>query len=418
MDDRSRGMLSPYRVLDLTDEKGLLCGKLLGDLGADVIKIEVPGGDKARNNGPFFHDIPHQEYSLHWLSFNTSKRGITLNIEAKDGQAILKKLATTADVVIESYSPGYLDKLGLGYTDLIKINPKIILTSITPFGQTGPYKDYRGEDLVCWALSGKMLITGDPDRAPVRVSHLPHAWFHGSADGAAGTAMALYWRGISGRGQHVDVSMQESMEKVGIHSHLAWTLLKRDAWRGPFLKTAPSNSVTHFVWQCQDGHIVFYPFSGFAGLRASKPVIDWMDAEGMADDFIRRLDWESLDWGQTTQDTVDKIEGYFRRFFLTKTKQELFAGALEKFLLIQPVNTAKDIMDHPQLQGREYWQEVEYPVLGQQLTFPGAFLKSSATTCGISRRAPLIGEHNEEVYKGELGFTSVQLVNLKEAGII
>ncbi len=115
MNDRSRGMLSPYRVLDLTDEKGLLCGKLLGDLGADVIKVEAPGGDKARNNGPFFHDNPHPEHSLYWISFNSSKRGITLNIETRDGQDILKSLVATADVVIESYSPGYLDKLGLGY---------------------------------------------------------------------------------------------------------------------------------------------------------------------------------------------------------------------------------------------------------------------------------------------------------------
>ena len=411
-------MLSPYRILDLTDRKGQLCGKLLGDMGADVIKIEPPQGDAARNEGPFYHDDPHLERSLYWLSFNTSKRGITLNICTKDGQELFKRLVEKADVVIESFNPGYLDGFGLGYTDLCKINQKIVLTSITPFGQTGPYKDYKGEDLVCWALSGKLLITGDPDRAPIRVSQVPHAWFHGSVDGSTGTAMAIFWRGKSGRGQHVDVSMQESLEKVGIHSHLAWTLLRRNAYRGTFLRTPPSNTNTSFIWQCKDGYIVFYPFSGLAGLLASKPVVDLMDSEGMADDFIRGLDWANLDWGESTQEEANRIQGYFSRFFLTKTKAELFKIAQEKAMLIQPVNTAKDIMEHPQLKGRDYWQQVDHPDLRETLTYPGAFLKSSETSCGIRRRAPHIGEHNMKIYHGELGLSIEQIATLKESGVI
>lgn len=415
MDENEEGMLSPYRILDLTDKKGQLCGKLLGDMGADVIKIEPPGGDASRNEGPFYKDNPHPERSLYWMSLNTSKRGITLDIRTMDGQAVFKRLADKADAVIESFNPGYLDQLGLGYADLNKTNPRIILTSITPFGQTGPYMNYKGEDLVCWALSGKLLITGDPDRAPVRVSHVPHAWFHGSVDGAAGTAMAIFWRGTSGRGQHVDVSMQESLEKVGIHSHIAWTLLHRHAWRGPFLRTPPSNTSTSFIWECKDGYIVFYPFSGLAGLLASKPVVDLMDSEGMADDYIRGLDWASLDWGQTAQEEADRIQGYFQRFFRTKTKSELFSIAQEKAMLIQPVNTAKDIMEHPQLKGRGYWQQVQHEDLGERLIYPGAFLKSSETTCGVRRRAPHVGEHNQEVYGGELGLTPAQIVALKSA---
>src|SRR3990170_3305135 len=169
---KAEGMLSPYRVLDLTDEKGLLCGKILGDLGADVIKIERPGGDPARRIGPFYHDEPHPEKSLFWFAFNTSKRGITLNIETADGQEIFKRLVQTADFVIETFPPGYLAKLGLGYSDLEKINPGIILVSITPFGQTGPYKDWKGADIVAWATGGDMAPWGEPDRPPIRISHL------------------------------------------------------------------------------------------------------------------------------------------------------------------------------------------------------------------------------------------------------
>ncbi len=418
MEDKSEGMLSPYRILDLTDMKGMLCGKLLGDMGADVIKIEPPQGDAVRNEWPFYHDDPNPERGFYWLSYNTSKRGITLNIETKEGQELFNRLVERADAVIESFTPGYLDGLGLGYGDLQKINPRIILTSITPFGQTGPYSSYRGEDLVCWALSGKMYITGDPDRAPVRVSHVPHAYFHGSADGAAGTAMAIFWRGTSGRGQHVDVSMQESLEKVGIHSHVAWALLRRLAPRGTFLSTPPSNSRTSFIWQCKDGYIVFYPFSGLAGLLATRPVVDLMDSEGMADDFIRNVDWASLDWGQSTQVEVDRIQNYFIRFFLTKTKEELFKIAQEKVMLIQPINTAKDILAHPQLTGRDFWQRINHPEIDDVLTYPGPFMRASETSCGIRRIAPQLGEHNTEIYEEELGLSQEEMADLKEANVI
>src|SRR4030042_5428083 len=136
-------LLSGCRALDLTDEKGFVCGQILAAMGVDVIKIEKPGGDPARFLPPFYHDKPDPEKSLFWFAFNTSKRGITLNIETTGGQEIFKRLAATADFVIESFPPGYLDRLGLGYPAMEKINPGIIVVSITPFGQTGPYKDYK-----------------------------------------------------------------------------------------------------------------------------------------------------------------------------------------------------------------------------------------------------------------------------------
>jgi crotonobetainyl-CoA:carnitine CoA-transferase CaiB-like acyl-CoA transferase len=182
-------LLSPFRALDLTDEKGFLCGRILGDLGADVIKIEKPGGDPARDIGPFYHDIPDPEKSLFWFAFNANKRGITLDIENPDGQEIFKQLVKSADFAIESFPPGYMDSLGLGYLALSEINPKIILTSITPFGQTGPYKDYKASDLIAMAMGGQMYLCGDPDRPPVRVS-FPQAYCHAGAQGAMGTMIA------------------------------------------------------------------------------------------------------------------------------------------------------------------------------------------------------------------------------------
>ena len=169
--EKTDTMLSPYRVLDLTDEKGQLTGKLFGDLGADVIKVEKPGGDPSRNLGPFYHDEVDPEKSLNWFAFNTSKRGITLDIEKSEGQELFKKLVKTADFVIESFPPGYMDNLGLGYSDLEKVNPGIIMAAITPFGQTGPYRDLKAPDIVLWAMGGRMFAIGDADRPPLRMSH-------------------------------------------------------------------------------------------------------------------------------------------------------------------------------------------------------------------------------------------------------
>ena len=180
-------LLSPYRVLDLTDEKGLLCGKILGDMGADVIKIERPGGDSARQLGPFYHDDPDPEKSLYWFAFNTNKRGITLNIESADGLDVFKRLVKSADFVVESFAPGHMDRLGIGYRDLEQINPGVILVSITPFGQSGPYVErlYKDTDMILWALGGMMAICGDPDRPPNQIS-FPHAYLHGGAEAAQG----------------------------------------------------------------------------------------------------------------------------------------------------------------------------------------------------------------------------------------
>ena len=192
------GILSPYRVLDLSDDKGLMCGKLLGDLGADVIKIEKPGGDSVRSIGPFYQDIPDKEKSLFWFAYNTNKRGITLNIESDSGQEILRRLIARADLVIESFTPGYMKKLGLAYSALEKVNPRIIMVSITPYGQTGPYSHFKAPDIVAWAMGGQMYPCGDGDRCPVRVSHHSQAYLHAGTAAAAGALIALYrgpaWR--------------------------------------------------------------------------------------------------------------------------------------------------------------------------------------------------------------------------------
>ena len=163
-------LLTPYRILDLTGEHGLMCGKVLGDFGAEVIIVEPPGGHPARSIGPFYKDERHPEKSLFWFAFNTSKKSITLDIMHSEGQQLLKELVRQTDIVVESFAPGYLDDLGLSYATLSAIKPDLIFTSITPFGQTGPRSNWKGTDLTLQARSGMQYLLGDPDRAPVRIS--------------------------------------------------------------------------------------------------------------------------------------------------------------------------------------------------------------------------------------------------------
>lgn len=413
MIEKTEGMLGPCRVLDLTDQKGFMCGKIMGDLGADVIKIERPGGDPARNIGPFYHDEVDPEKSLFWFALNTSKRGITLDIETPEGQDIFKRLAKTADFVIESFPPEYMDKLGLGYSSLEKLNPGVIMVSITPFGQTGPYKDYKASDIVLWAMGAGnfMRSFGDADRPPFRISHHPQTYFHAGTEAVVGALTALYYRQATGEGQHVDVSIQECMS---FHPTGDWDLNKRSSARGESLIPV---RVTH-IWPCKDGYVMWRYTGGPYAVRHSIPLVKWIAEEGMADDWLQNFDWQNFSHYNTTQETIDRIEEQTIKFFMTHTKAEMMAGAIKHRIMLYPVSSATDLVESPQLAARGFWTEVEHPELGTTVTYPGKWANASEAPPKISRRAPLLSEHNQEIYEKELGISSEQLLKLKQAEVI
>lgn len=412
---RVEGMLSPYRVLDLTDEMGLMCGKLLGDLGADVIKIERPGGDSARNIGPFYHDEIDPEKSLYWFALNTNKRGVTLNIDSADGREVFKQLVISTDFIIESFPPGYLDKLGIGYKDLEKINPKIIMVSITPFGQTGPYKDYKTSDMVTWAMSGQMYGTGDPDRGPIRISHHPQAYFSGGALGAAGALMALYQRNLTGEGQQVDISLQDSLAPY------TWATLSRWDMEGILQeRSGPANP--DWLFKTKDDGTVLYMITG---VKTNPALVKWMDSEGMAPDLIKQVDWQTIiDQSigpRNREESKKKFEPLLeiiRDFYKTHTKADLFEHGMKIGVSIYPQSTVKDMSIDSQLDFRKFWTDVEHPELGTIIRYPGAFAQTSELTPRVAFRAPLIGEHNKEIYEDELGISKEKIIRLKQAGII
>lgn len=421
MSDARKGidfLLEPYRVLDLTDERGLLAGKILADLGADVIQIEPPGGSPARNIGPFHGDDPLPDKSLFWWAYAANKRSITLDLERKDGRALLGQLVAEADFLIESFSPGYMESLGLSYESLASMNSKLIMVSITPFGQDGPYSQYQATDIVGMALGGFMYLTGDEDRAPVRIS-FPHFYLHGAAAGATAAMLAHTHRVVSGQGQYVDVSCQQAVAKTLAHAPQIWdiegAILKR---MGVYRQTSGENRV-RINWPCKDGY-VNYMVQGGTVAYSTRALLDWAKEDGLDTAELDEIEWEELGYGAVTPKLMDQFSGPIGEFFKGHTRAELMQGSLDRRILLFPVATPSALDDHPQLEARGYFKEIEHPELGLTVRYPGAFVKSGdgKDIAGVYRRPPLIGEHNVEIYQEELGFSSQELQSLKRVGAI
>ncbi len=410
-------MLDNCRALDLTDDKGFLCGKILADLGADVIKIERPGGDPSRRLGNYWKDIPDPEKSLYWFAYNSNKRGITLDIESAEGREIFKNLVKTADFVTESFPPHYMDNLGLGYADLCNIKKDIITASITPFGPEGPYSDYKDSDIVVMGMSGTLYQTGETDGPPVQIS-MPQACLHAGADAAVGVMMAYYHREMTGEGQQVDVSMQQSAAWFQANAIPTWELNQRILKRAGAFRAGMSKAVgQRQVWPCKDGYVFFNVIGGRTGAKTLSALVDWMNEEELATDFLLNMDWDNFDMFTVTKEEMDNISEPVGEFFRRHTSHELLEGAIPRGVSIGPLSSMEDLLNDECLNERNYWKEIVHPELGANITYPREFVKSSEMDCSTRFRAPLIGEHNGEVYK-DLGLSEEDIVRLEKNGVI
>jgi crotonobetainyl-CoA:carnitine CoA-transferase CaiB-like acyl-CoA transferase len=411
---RKNGLMSSYRVLDLTNEMGYFCGKVLADLGADVIKIEKPGGDPARKNGPFYRGNPDPEKSLYWFAFNTNKRGITLNIEKNKGQEILIKLIKNADFMIESYPPGYLAKWKLNYAELKKINPSLIMTSITPFGQEGPYAEYKGSNLIAEAMGGLMYITGEPNDRPLSTS-FDYAYLHAGIQAATATMMAHYWKVENGLGQHIDLSIQEAVLITLYNAQMLWddSHIVQGRYGGKLLRQ--EKVIGGLVYPCKNGYVMWRLMGAEFAPRLI-PLIRWMEEEGMAGE-LKDVDWARFDMSRITQEQQDHWEGIFSKFFMSKTKEELYGETVKRGMTIFPINDVAEILQDPQLEERKFWEDVNHEELGERITYPGTPFKIKGFSFS-PRRSPLIGEHNQEIYCGELGISEEELASLMAAEVI
>jgi benzylsuccinate CoA-transferase BbsE subunit len=407
--ERPPSALDGVRVLDLAGPRGVYCGKLLADLGADVIRVEPPAGDASRRIAPFYQDEPGLERSLFHWHFNANKRGITLDLSTTDGRALFTRLAASAAIVIESFQPGYLDSLGIGYETLRGANPRLVLVSITPFGQDGPYRDYQGEELIAQASGGLLWMCGWPDRPPVMMGGYP-ALHEASAQAAVGALLALEAAEETGEGLWVDQSAQAAMPLTLMAS--MYDYYATGVQRQPRVGAGQINAVNG-LFEVADGYID----SRFRGRpRNWEHLLEWMDSKGMAEDLVEER-WREPAF-RARPDNYRHIADVFQRFILQFTREEAMDLGHRHDLTVGAVYTAEDLLREPQLLERHYFVELEHEELGRSFVYPGAPYRLSETPWRLRRRAPLLGEHNVEVYGEELGLSSRQLETLRALGVV
>ena len=411
------GPFAGLRILELADEKGQWCGKLMADLGADVIKIEPPGGEATRTVGPFYQDLPDRERSLSFWHYNTSKRGITLSLETEDGRRLFRRLASTADVILETLRPGYLPSLGLGYKDLSADNPGLIMCSLTDFGQTGPWKDYLASDLTHLAAGGQMAKCGyDDDDVPDAPPIAPgggQAWHMGSHFANIAIAAALNHRASGGSGQYIDASVHDAcaLTTEGHINFYVYTgrVAKRTTGRGGGINLSPK--AQH---RCKDGKYINAGILNRLSTDQLKTLAEWMDGYGLAGDLS---DEKYRDPAAITENR-EHINQILANFFANITRDEAYHGGQRRGFNMGAIRAPDEVMEDPHLEDRGFWAEVEYPEVGKTFRHPGPAGIFNGSPWRISRRAPLTGEHNEEVLCGELNLSRAELAVLAESGAV
>ncbi|MEX2424875.1 MAG: CaiB/BaiF CoA-transferase family protein [Acidimicrobiia bacterium] len=401
--------LEGIRVLELGGELSNYCGKLFAELGADVVLIEPPGGSDLRSQPPYADDEEGVEQSLGFFYRNTSKRSAVIDIESPSGAEVVRKLAATADMVLEDRPPGYLASVGLDPARLIEENPALVVTSITPFGQEGPYAQFAHADIVCMALGGMLWMGGYDDGPPVRAVG-DQAYMAGSLFGAVSAMVALTHAEIRGEGQHVDVSVQEAvalgLENAAQYYDLECRIRRRFG--------GTQREAGFGVFPCADGH-VFLLASGIGGNRFWANMVSWLLHEGVRGaEILEREGWGESDF-MATDHAKAVFWDIFTAFAADRTKKDLYHDSQKWRVPLGPVNKPSDVLASAQLQDRGYFVDVE--AFGRTIAVPGAPYKLSETPWQLGGAAPKLGEHSDEVLS-EAGFGAAEIAELRREGVI
>lgn len=400
------GILGGIRVLELAHNlSGAFCAKLLADQGARTVKVEPPGrGDPARGEPPFIDGEPHPDRSALFLAFNTNKKSVTLDIEQTDGRDLLLRLVSGTDIVIESYSPGRLSRVGIAYEVFQAANPGVILVSITYFGQTGPYRDYQGGDLVCQAVGGYLYaVTGSADRPPMGTA-LEQMEITAARNGAIAIMAALFQREETGLGQHIDLSVLESTVSAPSGLIQPYSFTGRSPRRGG----SDRNVMDGMHLPTRDGEVTLTT-AGTGG----RPMEAWAEFLGEP---------ELLDSRFATRQS--RLENWQELYDLVAPKLaqwsnlDLMRETMTRGLVIGLVQSPEQVVNSPHLTERRYFVEMEHPEVSV-LKYPGpGFLLDGINPMEGGHPAPRLGEHNAEVYCGKLGLTVRELETLRAAGVI
>jgi crotonobetainyl-CoA:carnitine CoA-transferase CaiB-like acyl-CoA transferase len=399
---RAPGPLEGLRILDLAERPGAFAAKLLADLGADVIKVESLAGDPMRALGPFWRGEPHPDRSLCFWFYNTSKRSLTLDLQQPAGRDVFARLAECSDVVIETGRPGELERLGLGYEALRRVNNRIVLVSITPFGQTGPHRHWQTSELGAEAVSGMIYVNGSPDEPPIATLGT-QAYHSTGAYAAIATLAALYARELIGEGQWVDVSTQEAtaaaVEHVAGLFHQTGQIHRRMGslhWTRYF-RTA----------KCRDGYVLHCSLGDWTSL------LEWVKADGRAQDLVNP-EWEDFNYRRVNcVHLFDVLDEWAREY----TVAELMEQAQLRRIPCAWVRSPDALFEDPQLADRGFFVSVPHPELGTTVTYPGAPFRMSKTPWAVHRRPPCLGEHTEQILRDTLGLGRTEIDQLRADGV-
>lgn len=397
--------LEGVRVVEVADlVAGPFCARLLGDFGADVTKIEPPGvGDSARRRGPFYHDVPHPDRSALFMYVNTNKRSVTLDIASAQGREIFRRLIADADILVTDRSPRETNALGLTYKHLKKVNPRLIAVAVTPFGLTGPRKDYKAHPMNVYHAGGDgyLLQSGEAylDRAPIKAAGMAGE-YQGGWNAASAALIALYARNFSGVGQQVDVSKQEAL--MGLNR----MILGRYPNEGVVEQRASRHYDFLGIFPCRDGHMIIMAFDDH----------HWKTLA----DLVGRPDWktdpEYGNRGARTRHRKD-INAYMTEWLKDKSGSELYHKWQKAHCPVGWFASPEDVVKSEQLKARNFFTTLDHPGIGP-LVMPSVPYQFSGTPAAYERSAPSLGQDNEAVFCQRLGIPREEMTQLREAGVI
>jgi len=401
--------LSEVKVLDFTGEVGPYAAKLYAGLGAEVIHLEPVTGDPLRNIGPFYKGVPGKERSLQFLYYNAGKKGMALDITKDKGKDVFLKLCKDADILMESFAPGYLDSLGLSYDRLSAVNPKLVQTAVTPFGQFGPYAKYPGCDLTCSALGGFLFLAGVDNEKPVRACD-NQAYRMAEAYAGVGSSIALLFAKRTGIGQFVDVSCMESTGMALENAAQYWDL------EGANRRGRGNEAGSATVHPCKDGYIAIVAIMG-----KNKPMFDsfikWMKDENVEEwEAFQDPRWIEPNFRRSAEGNAI-FARVFERFAKQHSKLDLYERGQAQRVAISPVSNGKDLLENPQLKYQEFWKTLRHDNLGGDVTYPGAPYQFGELQWRLGNPAPALGQHSSEIL-GSLGYSANEIDLLAKEGIV
>lgn len=412
----NEGILNGYRALDLTEEKGHVCGKILSTMGIETIKIEPPGGDPDRMLPSQPDEVQEEKLDLRWMVNNGNKLGITLNVNTGQGKELFLRLVKKSDFILESFTPGHLDSLGIGFKDLSKINPALIMTSISLFGQKGPYSRYKGGELVASAMGGALINNGYTDRPPVKEA-LDANIYHANVVAVLGTIMAHYHYQKTGQGQQVDIAVQEVTASRNFTGKILYQFDKKLLHRSGDRHHMGIHTA-RWIWKLKDGYAWFNLMGGKIGAPANQALSDWIDDDGLDNPLKIIKDWKEFDRSTLDPEIRSRFETAIEKFFLGHTKKEIEEEGLKRGIRACVANTPADLLENPQLVARDYWVKLPGDKEQSSYMYPKLFFQSSETENYVTRETPYPGQHNQQIYSDLLGLSEKEMGDLKKANII